>query len=105
MIILVLIGIIAALVIRKIISNRKKNNSNGSLLCGEASPTYILNPKLAERIQKTMPEIKLIILVRNPVDRAFSHYNRALKLNKETAVEHYNQALSWADEQSQVTGP
>lgn len=28
-----------------------------------------------------------------------------LKLNKETAVEHYNQALSWADEQTQVTGP
>ncbi|QBG34339.1 EAL and HDOD domain-containing protein [Litorilituus sediminis] len=27
-----------------------------------------------------------------------------LKLNKETAVEHYNQALSWADEQTQVTG-
>ncbi len=41
---------------------------------GEASPLYILNPLAPQRISELVPEVKLIALLRNPVDRAISHY-------------------------------
>ena len=40
----------------------------------EASPRYILNPDVPERIHKTIPGVKLIAILRNPVERAISHY-------------------------------
>jgi len=46
----------------------------GAALTGEASPHYISNPLIVERIYKTLPDIKLIYILRNPVDRAYSHY-------------------------------
>jgi hypothetical protein len=41
----------------------------------EASPEYIYNPKCAARIFNYNPDIKLILILRNPVDRAFSAWN------------------------------
>ncbi len=41
---------------------------------GEASPGYICHPQAPERIHKLLPEIKLILTVRNPIDRAYSQY-------------------------------
>lgn len=40
----------------------------------EASPLYLFNPLAAERISKMLPDVKLIVLLRNPVDRAVSQY-------------------------------
>ena len=42
----------------------------------EATPFYLLHPHAAKRIFSTIPNVKLIILLRNPVDRAYSHYYR-----------------------------
>jgi len=61
----------------KIFKNFKK--INGSFLTGEATPTYIHHPLAAERISKSIPKAKLIVLLRNPVDRAFSSYNMQKK--------------------------
>lgn len=44
-------------------------------LSGEATPYYIFHPAVPKRIHQVLPDAKLILLVRNPVDRAFSHYN------------------------------
>ena len=41
---------------------------------GEASPYYLFHPAAAERIAKTTPEVKIIVLLRNPVKRAISHH-------------------------------
>lgn len=41
---------------------------------GEASPYYAWDPRIAERAFKTSPNVKAIMLVRNPVDRAWSHF-------------------------------
>lgn len=41
---------------------------------GEASPTYIYVPGTAEKIHSVLPNVKLIAILRNPVDRAFSAY-------------------------------
>jgi hypothetical protein len=43
-------------------------------LTGEASPSYLFHPKAALRAHVAYPEAKLIALLRNPVDRAYSHY-------------------------------
>jgi len=43
----------------------------------EASPSYIFNPLAPERIASLVPRIKLIAFLRNPTDRAISHYFHA----------------------------
>lgn len=44
------------------------------LMTGEASPYYLFHPRAAQRVAKTLPRVKLIVLLRNPVDRAYSQY-------------------------------
>lgn len=41
---------------------------------GEASPSYLSNAIAAERIQRYIPHAKLIAILRNPVERAHSHF-------------------------------
>jgi hypothetical protein len=43
-------------------------------ICGEASVSYLFYPNTASKIRKLIPHAKIIILLRNPIDRAFSHY-------------------------------
>ncbi len=50
---------------------------------GEASPYYLFNPLVPERVFKHLPNIKLIVLLRNPVDRAYSHFMHEKKYNHE----------------------
>jgi len=52
-------------------------------ITGEATPTYINNPHVPERIKKCVPDVKLIVLLRNPVDRAFSQYFKIVKEGRE----------------------
>ena len=46
-----------------------------SQVIGEATPIYMYWNKSIERIHVYNPKIKLIIILRNPIDRAFSHWN------------------------------
>ena len=42
---------------------------------GEASPEYFYHSEhLSDQIEKLIPEVRLILLLRNPVDRAYSEY-------------------------------
>jgi len=41
---------------------------------GEASAMYLYNPKAPERIKYYIPNVKLIAILRNPVERAYSHF-------------------------------
>ncbi len=43
-------------------------------LTGEATPSYLIVPFVAERILHDLPHAKLIIILRNPVTRAFSSW-------------------------------
>lgn len=43
-------------------------------LVGEASPRYLSHPYAAARIAKDLPDIKVIFLLRDPVERAYSDY-------------------------------
>lgn len=49
-------------------------NSEPREMTGEASPYYIFHPLVAQRAWKFDPSLKIIVLLRNPADRALSHY-------------------------------
>ena len=54
---------------------RLKKVKKRSFLTGEATPRYIEHPHALKRIKKILPNAKFIVLLRNPIDIAFSHYN------------------------------
>ena len=54
------------------------------LITGEASPYYLFHPHAPRRILKTIPRVKLIALLRNPVDRALSQYFFQKRIGLET---------------------
>jgi hypothetical protein len=68
----------------------KDNRSN--FITGEATPAYIFHPLAAERISAEFPAVKLILVVRNPVDRAFSQYKMYVRKGLETRS--FEQALA-----------
>jgi hypothetical protein len=43
-------------------------------LTGEACPYYMYCPPVAERVRELIPDVKLIMTLRDPVKRAYSHY-------------------------------
>ena len=43
-------------------------------IIGEATPKYIYDKKVPERIYNSIPEVKLILSLRNPIERAYSQY-------------------------------
>lgn len=43
-------------------------------LIGDKSPYYLFHPLVPQRIAKLYPKSKIIIVLRNPVDRAYSQY-------------------------------
>jgi len=57
----------------------KKLTGKQNFLTGEASANYLFHPHAAKRIFNTIPSVKLIVLLRNPVDRAYSFYNMQVK--------------------------
>jgi hypothetical protein len=46
-----------------------------STIAGDCTPSYMYYEPAAERIWKYNPKIKLLILLRNPIERAFAHWN------------------------------
>ena len=59
------------------------------MITGEASPYYIFHPYVRDRVAKVVPDAKFIVLLRDPVDRAYSHYQHCVRRGWET--------LSFAD--------
>jgi len=60
---------------------RKKSKT--STITYEASPLYIFNPSAPKRIAELIPDVKLIALLRNPTERAISHYYHEKKNGRE----------------------
>ncbi|WP_293352561.1 MULTISPECIES: sulfotransferase [unclassified Microcoleus] len=74
-------------------------------LTGEATPTYLTHPLAASRLHGCLPKVKLIVILRNPVDRALSHYQMLVRRGTECrtfekAIDAELQLLSAATETS-----
>lgn len=59
---------------------------------GEATPNYLYDRDAIPRIADAIPDVKLIAILRNPVDRAYSHYWHNRAVGRETAP--FEEALS-----------
>ncbi|HRF45243.1 MAG TPA: sulfotransferase [Candidatus Competibacteraceae bacterium] len=51
---------------------------------GTASPQYMTDPRTPKRMAQANPDIGLIALLRNPIDRAFSHFTMSQRRNMES---------------------
>lgn len=51
---------------------------------GEATPSYLYNPLVPERMAEVIPQARLIALLRNPVDRTYSAYYHRIRGGRET---------------------
>ncbi|MEJ7707046.1 MAG: sulfotransferase domain-containing protein [Nocardioidaceae bacterium] len=61
----------------------------------EASPYYLFHPGVPARAAAMLPETKFIVLLRDPVTRAYSHYLHSRALGAETLT--FEQALDAED--------
>jgi hypothetical protein len=57
-------------------------------ITGEASPYYLFHPLAPERIAARLPNVKIIIMLRHPIDRAISHYWHAQRHGYENLSPH-----------------
>jgi hypothetical protein len=72
---------------------------------GEASTLYLAFPKAAERIKHHIPDVKLIAILRNPADRAYSAFMHALRDNYESITD-FSSALAAEEERIKLNwGP
>ncbi len=50
---------------------------------GESSPYYLFHPRVADRVAADLPDAAIVVLVRDPIERAWSQY----QLNRRTGRE------------------
>jgi hypothetical protein len=53
-------------------------------LTGEATPDYIFFPEIATKVHQCMPNVKMLVLLREPADRSYSQYRYAQRRGHET---------------------
>lgn len=63
---------------------RHRERTGESLVPGEASPYYLVHPLVPERVAGLLPDVRLIAMVRDPVERAFSQWRHEARLGYET---------------------
>jgi Sulfotransferase domain len=56
-------------------AKRLEKRLKDRVITGEATPYYMAHPLVPSRIANLFPNIKIIVLLRNPIDRAYSQYN------------------------------
>lgn len=69
----------------------------GSLIQGEKTPEYLFSDKCHKRMHQLVPNAKLIILLRNPVDRAYSQWNHYNQVSKQKKIDFNWQQCSFKE--------
>ncbi len=70
-------------------------------LLGDASPDYMYNEAAARRFHVYNPDLKIIISLRNPIERAYSHWNMFRQLGIETLG--FGEAMRAEEDRSRAT--
>ncbi len=66
---------------------------------GEASVPYLYFPQAAERIKKYIPDVRMLVVLRNPIDRLYSHY---LMVREKYLLEPLELAQAIAQEEERI---
>jgi hypothetical protein len=69
-------------------------------ITGEATPGYLCHPTAPERMAEMVPQAKLIALLRNPVDRAYSDYQQGVRKGREPLT--FEEAIEAEETQTAV---
>jgi hypothetical protein len=67
---------------------------------GEATPYYLFHPHVPSRVRRDYPEMKLIAVLRDPIERAYSHYQHQVRIGREQRS--FEQAVA---EEAELIGP
>jgi hypothetical protein len=62
---------------------RLEVGGSGWTTTGEATPSYLWDPRVPARVRTLLPGVGVLALLRDPVDRAWSHYQRERRLGRE----------------------
>jgi hypothetical protein len=63
----------------------REREQGGPVITGEGATYYLLHPLVPQRVRTSFPNMKLIVLLRDPVERAMSHYFHNRRFGAETA--------------------
>ncbi|RPF22767.1 sulfotransferase domain-containing protein [Myceligenerans xiligouense] len=69
------------------------SSARAGKLVGEGSPYYLFHPLAAERAARETPDARILLVVRDPVERAFSHYRERRREHAEP-LETFEEALA-----------
>lgn len=69
------------------------------LAIGEACPSYLYFPQTAARIKQYIPDTRLIVILRNPVERAYANFLHIVRDDRETQRDF---ALALQDEATRI---
>ena len=70
---------------------------------GEKSTNYLESPGAAERISAHLPHVKLVFILREPVDRAYSNWTWSVMNGLET--DNFENAIAREDERERTVPP
>ncbi len=66
------------------VATRRLSRLRGEdVVAGEATPYYLFHPAVPGRVAESLPDTRLIVLLRDPVDRAYSHYQKMRRMGAE----------------------
>ena len=73
------------------ITKRIVKRKTGNFLTFDDTPFYVYNEDVAKKIKNYFPKTKLIIILRNPIDRAYSNYHLGVRMGDEKRT--FDQAI------------
>jgi hypothetical protein len=73
-----------------------ERRAGGPVAVGEASPYYLFHPAVPRRMHEALPDARLIALLRDPVERAWSQYRHEVELGYEHLL--FEEALDREEE-------
>lgn len=91
------------------VRKRMQERRTSTYVTGEASPYYMFHPHAPSRVSQHLPDVKIIAMLRNPVDRALSHYQHSVahgleRLSFVDALDHESDRLE-NEEQRMLDDP
>lgn len=82
-----------------------KNVDGRGSITGEATPRYLADPLVPERVARTLPEARFVVLLRNPVDRTLSHYHLLARRGRAESFEEAVEAeIAWLEQNHYDSG-
>jgi Sulfotransferase domain len=76
--------------------SRREARISQHCITGESSPYYLAHPLSPQRVKALLPNVKMICMLRNPVDRAISSFNNQVRLGIEPLTD-FKEAIRLED--------